>query len=319
MKKELGVSIQTSGWYNPLYGGDKNPVEAFTKLKEFGFDAIDYNIDIKYGFADIKAGKHSAFYSQDIETILEYFRPVKEALDKTGVFVGQTHAPFPSYVEGNDDINEHIIEVIGKCMAVCQYLECPAIVVHPYTNTKDRDMQREVNLALYRKLIPYAKKYGVKVCLENMVGHGLGVRTTRGACADMHETVFYIDTLNAEAGEDVFGFCLDLGHANITGNSIYHDILDLGHRLTVLHIHDNDAQNDLHLAPYTCKSAGHNNITHWNGLMRGLRQIGYRGTINFETFASFINTPIEAAPAMLSYIGIIGKYFRDKISGEEEI
>ena len=319
MKKELAVSIQTSGWYNPLFGGDTNPLVAFTELKKHGFDAIDYNIDTKYFPTDIKAGKHSTFYSQELETILDYYRPIKKALDEAGIEVAQTHSPFPSYVEDNDDINEHIIEVIGKCMAVCQLLECPATVVHPYTNTKDKDKEREVNLNLYRSLIPYAKKYGVKVCLENMVGWGCGAHPIKGACADMNETVWYIDTLNKEAGEDVFGFCLDIGHATITGNNIYQDILTLGNRLTVLHLHDNDSKGDMHLAPYTCKTPAHSNIIHWNGLMRGLRKIGYKGAINFETFAAFVNTPIEAAPAMLSYIGAIGNYFRDKILGEEEI
>lgn len=316
--KNLAVSVQTSGWYNPFFGGDNNPVEAFTKLKEYGFDAIDYNIDTKYSPADIKAGKHSTFYSQDLETILDYYRPIKKALDEAGIAVAQTHSPFPSYVEDNDDINEHIIEVIGKCLAVCQFLECPATVVHPYTNAKDKDKEREVNLKLYRSLIPYGKKYGVKICLENMIGW-TGTHAAAGACANMYETNWYIDTLNAEAGEDIFGFCYDIGHANMTGNNLYQDIAKLGHRLTVLHIHDNDTKADLHLAPYTCKTPGHNNILHWNGFLRGLRKIGYTGPLNFETFAAFVNTPKEATPALLQYIAAVGESFRNKILSDEEI
>ena len=317
--KELSVCIQTSGWYNPYFGGDNNPLEAFTRLRELGFEAIDYNIDCKYFPTDIAAGKKSTFYSQDLDALFEYYRPIKEALEKSGIEVAQTHAPFPSYVDGNEEISQHMIEVIGKCIAICDYLGCPAIVVHPFTSAKDKEKETRVNYELYRGLMPYAKKYGVKVCLENMVGWGCGAHPVNGACADMNETIKYIDTLNAEAGEDVFGFCLDIGHATLTGNNIYYDILALGNRLTVLHLHDNNAIHDQHLAPYTAKSQGRSNIVHWNGLLRGLRKIGYKGALNFETFAAFVNTPKEATPAMLNYIATIGKYFRDKILSDEEI
>lgn len=322
MKKALAISVQTSGWYNPLFGGDSNAREAFTKLKELGFEAIDYNIDTKYGKNDILAGRPSEFYSQDLETILDYYRPIKEILDDVGIEVAQTHAPYPSYmgnVDNPDEFNQHLVEVIGKCIAVCQLLECPAIVVHPYSNSKDLEKQHAVNFKLYRSLIPYGKKYGVKVCLENMPTTSVGAHYARGACSDMNETVWYIDTLNAEAGEDIFGFCLDIGHANLTGNNLYEDILKLGHRLTVLHIHDNDARGDLHLAPYTCKSPGRSNIVHWNGLLRGLRKIGYKGAINFETFAALINTPKVLIPSLLRYIADAGRYFRETILSDEEI
>ena len=90
--------------------------------------------------------------------------------------------------------------------------------------------------------------------------------------------MWYIDKLNAEAGGDMFGYCFDLGHANLVGANIREFVRALGDRLTVLHLHDNDAVTDQHLAPMTQKK------TDWEGLILGLRDINYRGAINFETF-----------------------------------
>lgn len=311
MNKELAVSVQTSGWFNPLFGGEANAFEAFAFLKSCGFDAIDYNIDTKYPSADVRAEKLGGFYAQDIETILDYYRPVKEALDKAGVTVAQAHAPFPLHIENNEAMNDFLLASVEKCCAVCQMLECPAIVVHPWTGP-DKKYEREVNLAMYRRMIPIGKKYGVKLCLENMLGWAAGHHIS-GACANVEEAVWYIDTLNSEAGEEIFGFCYDIGHANVAGNNLRNDVLTLGHRLTVLHLHDNDARRDQHLAPYTSKATSRGNTTDWDGFLSGLHEIGYRGALNFETFAAFVHTPIEGAPSMLRYIADIGKYFRKRV------
>ena len=321
MAKELAISVQTSGWYNPYFGGDKNPYDGAMAAKEWGFEGLDYNIDIKYPTDDIRAGKMSEFYAQDIDTLLDYFRPVKEAFDKAGIEVTQSHAPFPLYVEGfenSDELNANLIDSVEKCCAICQLMGCPAIVVHPWTFVADKKREREVNLAMYRKMIPFGKKYGVKLCLENMMGWS-GYHRINGACSDVNEAVWYIDTLNAEAGEEIFGFCYDVGHACVTGNNMYNDIITLDKRLTVLHIHDNDHITDLHLAPYTVKASNHEYVINWDRLIKGLRDIKYRGPLNFETFMAIMKLPRPLAPAMFKYIASVGQYFRERIlEGEDK-
>ena len=319
--KELSISVQTSCWYNPFFGGDSNPYEGALAAKEWGFEAVDYNIDTKYPSSEIKAGKKSEFFSQDIETILDFFRPVKAAFDKAGIAVAQSHSPFPLYVEGidnADEMNAHLIDVVEKCCAVCKLMGCPATVVHSWTCVSNLEHEREVNLTMYRKMIPIGKKYGVKLCLENGMGTD-GNHRINGSCSDVNEAVWYIDTLNAEAGEEIFGFCYDVGHACISGNNMYNDIVTLGKRLTVLHIHDNDHITDLHLAPYTVKASNHGYVINWDALVKGLRDINYRGAINFETFAAIMKLPRPLAPAMLKYIASVGEYFRERIlEGENE-
>ena len=312
MEKKLRVSVQSSDWYDIMYG-DARVDEAFAFIKDCGFDAVDYNIDHLLPTSAILGGKLTTFFDAPIEELLDYFRPMKDASEKHDVLIGQMHAPFPVYYRGMDDRTaDHLLMAVEKTLAICQYVGCPALVVHPGCD-EEKAYEWETNLAMYRKLIPAGKQYGVKICLENLFsnknGHSIG-----RACSDPQEAVRYLDLLNAEAGEDIFGFCFDVGHANLLRRNIREDLKVLGSRVTVLHIHDNDASRDLHLIPYTQKTApGCQNDTDWDGFIAGLKDIGYEGTLNFETFAATVNVPQEIIPATLRLIAAIGSYFKKKL------
>ena len=315
MNDQLKTSVQTMGWYDTLFGGDREPDAAFEFIRSIGIDTLDYNVDTLVPGKDIRGSTvDRSFFSQDIGKILEYFAPVKEAALRHGVTFGQAHAPFPMYVEGNPDLSGFLVEVVNKLFAVCEYIGCPAIVVHPYFEYGvPKSRIAEINLDMYRKLMPAAKKHGVKICLENLFTIKYD-HVIDGTCSDAKEACWYIDTLNAEAGEDIFGYCFDVGHANITGKNIREEINTLGHRLTILHIHDNDGKADLHQCPYTQKyDWGRKFCTDWEGFIEGLRDINYRGTLNFEASSCLAGLPHELIPSMLCHIANIGEYFRNRI------
>ena len=60
----------------------------------------------------------------------------------------------------------------------------------------------------------------MKVCLENLLNL-YEWDPYEGNCSNADEAVWFLDTLNAEAGEEVFGFCFDVGHAVLTGANLY--------------------------------------------------------------------------------------------------
>lgn len=300
MNKELQVAVTPSHWFD-----DKNPFESYAFLKECGFDSIDFAICAKYPYADIKAGKRSGFFSQDIEKILDYYRPIKEALDKNEISLCQSHAIFPPYVHDNEELSDHLFEVMEKNFAVCAFLECPCMVVHPWSDY-DKELERKVNIDYYTKLIPIAKKYGVKVCLENMFFKNARINL-KGCCGSAKEAAWYIDTLNEIAGEELFGYCLDVGHANLSRQNLFEYVKTLGHRLMVLHMHDNNGIDDQHLAPMTQR------MTDWEGFIKGLCEINYRGSVSFESGHSLADIPKDLYPSMLRYTADVGKYIRKRI------
>jgi len=305
----LEISVQSGNWYQ-----ENDPEGSFRFIRECGFEAIDYNIDQFLEPQDIREGKPSAFFDRALEDLLAYYKPMKEAADRYQVAVSQMHAPFPLYVEGNDAYNAYLITVVEKVCAICQYLECSELIVHPF-NHPVKAVEKEINLQMYRKMIPAAKKYGVTLCLENLYRRREG-HTVEGACANAAEACWYIDTLNEEAGEEVFGFCFDVGHANIMGTNIREYLKTLDKRLVALHIHDTVNNADSHMIPYT-QTHFHDkkrvNWTDWEGVIEGLRDIQYKGQLSFETFQGIDNLPEEVREEGLKLVSAIGRYFKKRI------
>ena len=307
----LKICVQTSGsGYDP-----SNPAPCFALLKKCGFDSVDYNTGYLLPGAAITKGPLTTFFDQDMDAILAHFAPIKAAADENGIAFSQMHAPFPVWVKDKEDVNQYMIMVVEKLCRACAFLGCPAIVVHPVSRTLKED-ELATNFALYRALIPVAKETGVKICLENMFTTFNG-HVTEGVCADAAEVCMYIDTLNAEAGADCFGYCLDVGHANLVGKKLRPFVRALGHRLTVLHLHENNAILDQHLAPYTQTAVSTTkNAMDWESFLQALREIDYKGDLSFETFHATNIIPPELRPAMLSYIAAVGHYWAQRIEAE---
>ena len=277
---ELMRSMQTGVWYKEM-GGDENPEAAFAFIKECGFEAVDFGLNMHIHTLKVRAGEVHGFYDADVETLLDYYKPIKAAADKAGVAFAQAHGPFPMWAEDHPEIHEYLLAVVEKMCAICQLLECPYLIVHPII-VRNRQEEWEKNMEMYRKLIPAAKKYGVIICLENMFTTE-NCRKTGRACTNMDDVCRYIDTLNAEAGQTLFGFCYDVGHATLTCNDIYEDIKQLDHRLVTLHIHENDAHKDLHQIPYMARQTKKELNTNWEEFIQALKEIGYRGPLNLES------------------------------------
>lgn len=309
--KKLAIGIQSGDLYD-----ERNPKESVCFMKSCGFEAMDYDIHNVYD-ATFDAQTLTSFFDKSEEELLAYYEPLKKAMKENEFSMSQAHGVFPIYYHGEDARNDYIIEVTEKMMAACQYLECPAIVIHPWTGPDlHKDEEREINLNIYRRLIPAAKKYGVMVCLENMFKHD-HLHGYEGACSDATEACWYIDTLNAEAGEELFGFCLDTGHLYLTARNLYQFITKLGKRLTLLHIHENNGFGDSHVLPYTqMDQTGKRPITDWEKFIKGLAEIGYEGALSFETFRVNSIWPKEIWKEGMCFNRAIGEYFRKRIEEE---
>lgn len=310
MAKALMKSMQSGRWYK-TFGGDENPEAAFAFIKDCGFEAVDFDLGMHIHTSKIRVGDVGTFYDADVETLLDHYRPVKAAADKYGIAFAQAHGPFPMHVAEYPEVHEYLLTVTEKMCAICELLECPYLIIHPII-VRNRREEREKNLQMYRKLIPAAQKYGVKICLENMFTTE-NTRKTGRACANMDDACRYIDTLNAEAGEELFGFCYDVGHATLTSNDIYEDIKQLGHRLVCLHIHENDTQKDLHQIPYMARTTKKELNTNWEEFIQALKEIGYRGALNLESAGSLSLIPEELIKPMLQCGAAVCEYFRKRI------
>lgn len=273
----MKISVQTGDIVDRL--GLEN---GYATIKEIGFDAVDWNLDHAWKSRDLVNGTYrgSCIFEKDLSEVIKYYENELKIIKDSGLIITQAHAPFPAYIENKPEILDYAIEVYKRNIEFCNYAGCERLVVHGISrNVRNKISMKEINALnkkLYESLIPTLLENNVTVCLENLFSTNQGV-CYQGHCAYPAEAVKEVDSLNEKAGKEVFGFCLDTGHANLLHHDIRLYILALGNRLKCMHIHDNNGQNDQHMAPLT-------GTLDWNGFCDALNEIDYSGDLSFETY-----------------------------------
>ncbi|PJJ31126.1 sugar phosphate isomerase/epimerase family protein [Lacrimispora celerecrescens] len=269
----------------------------YKKIKQAGITCVDYNI----------------VSPEDSTEKLEvsYFRKHKECATRHGIRFSQVHAPILKYELNRPDKMEYILEEMKKSIAICSILGSPFLVMHPLELAFELGGAKEKknNLEYFGSLTEDARRHDVIICIENMPYRRAG-RVWGGACSEARKTVEYIDILNKEAGEQRFGACFDVGHANVLGKNLREEVRALGSHLKVLHIHDNDGVADSHQLPYSFSDATTGLCTtDWSGFLLGLREISFEGVLSFETYRSFTSFPGVLQESLLQFLYRIGVNF----------
>lgn len=274
--------------------GDK---ESCRMIKDAGFDALDYSMFRM-------TSDECPLCGNDYKA---YVRELKDYTDSLGISFVQGHAPFPSYRATDPAYSATIKERILRSIEISGMLGISHLVVHPIApSVLAGEDCKEFNMAFYRSLLPQAKEYNVKICLENMWG-----RDTKrnyivpNVCSFASEFADFLDTLDSE----YFVACLDLGHCGLIGEDADQAIRILGHdRLQALHVHDNNHLADQHILPFYGKMD-------WNAILTALREINYQGNFTYE--ADCFLTPLphdkELFSAAMTYMEAVGRYLIRKI------
>ena len=285
----------------------------FKMIADAGFDAVDFGFDLDVPMWRIHRGEKDGIFFESEEKLLEHYAPYKAAADKYGVKIHQAHAPFPSYMQGDAETTAFALEAIKKCFPLLKMMDCHYLVVHPcfgnYDETLEDEDEWKLNIDFYSALIPDAKKYDVIVCLENMfTAHRRKIH--EAICQDPNEAAAYVDELNDIAGEKRFGFCYDTGHALLVGKDQYRTLKQLGDRVDVLHVQDNDGKDDQHVAPFM-------GVLDWERFAKGLKAIGYKGTINLEVGNLCAWYPVELLADAYTLAAKCAKYIGSLVEKDE--
>ena len=305
----MKISVQSAGVVDYV-GYEKG----YEMIRKAGFTAIDWNaLDHALKPAQIREFRYAGnIYERPIEEVYAHFAAEVAEIRKNGLTITQGHAPFPAYVPGHPELLDYMIEVYKKVILLCDHYACKNLVIHGISlaitdKENTPDTVKQLNMKLYSSLIPTLLKCNVTVCLENLfTWDGCACHAV---CSDPQEAVAYIDELNALAGKEVFGFCLDTGHAALLGRDFRCIVPVLGKRIKCLHVHDNDGRVDRHLAPMTGK-------LNWNYFCDSLRDIGYDCDLNFETFAQTTKAYEFSEQLLMPWLQLlasIGLAFRDRI------
>ncbi len=265
---------------------------AIKTLAAIGWDALDF----------------SMFDQNDPKFILqrddwrETAQAIRKTADENNIIFNQAHAPFASYIPGNDEYNTKIFAKIVRSIEIAGILGAKIIIVHPITLSGSPEDQKAKNIEFYNALLPYCKQFGVKIALENMWGRDKDTKAIiPAACSTAAEFVDYIDSLDS----GWFCACLDIGHGEMQGAGALSSvelIKALGHkRLQALHVHDNDKIGDLHSLPFTY-------AINWGSITDALKEIDYCGIFTFEADSYLGKFPPELYASVSKLMLDVGKY-----------
>lgn len=307
----MQIGVQTK---NIVY--DDCPEEGFFKMKQAGFTCADFSLNGYLTNTALYQQHLNSFFDQSVEELEQYFAPHRLGAERAGIKINQMHMPYPNYVPGgSQELNDYLRNVVApKSLGVCAYFGCPYIVVHSFKLARFLGSEEEewrVMEQFLDFLAPRAKEMGITICIENLYD-SIGGHIVEGPCCDARKAAQRIDRINDRYCEEVLGFCFDTGHANLVGIDFEGFMTTLGHRLKVLHIHDNDGIADLHQIPFTFSRNRENRAsTDWEGFVRGLKGSGFSGTLSFETAPVLTAFPEEMKMEVLTFLVKIGENFRN--------
>lgn len=243
--------------------GDK----CFRKIREHGFEAIDYNL------ADTQTEIFATSMQQAARMLAEESQKINDA----GLFVSQIHGPWrwPARDVSAEDRAERRDKMI-RSMEMGLLLNCKNWVIHPimpYGHEEAgliyADRTWDANMEFMTSLLQTAKTMHVTICLENLPMLNYSMATVEAVLK-------FVNEIN----DDHFRICLDTGHAAIyKGAQIGDAVRMLGSKIRVLHVHDSWGQFDLHLPPYM-------GAIDWEDFGQSLSEIQFKGVLSLETSPS---------------------------------
>ena len=258
----MKIGISASTFQTDGYGryGEKT----YEKLKELGFDTSDLNM----------SNTDSEIYTLSQIESDKILLKEKELAEKAGIKINQVHGPwrFPPK-DGTEEDRAERFEKMCISIRATAILGCKYWVIHPLMpfgmgdrNTENAKKTRQINLDFFTKLVKVAKRHGVTICLENMPMPDFCISTPE-------DVLSFVEEIN----DDNLQICLDTGHVNVFNDlNIYDEVIKIGKRLRVLHVHDNKFSIDLHLFP-------HFGTINWENFAKALKEINFDGSFSAET------------------------------------
>ncbi len=200
------------------------------------------------------------------------------------------------------DLVDFLKEIAIETMQLCKDAGTKNVLIYPCSYNQ-ADLEKVT--AWYDSLIPAAKECGVKILVSNQCKNVYG-HLVRGIFSDMAGFASWVDSQNAKHGEGSFGICLDIGTTNICGQELQEVIAELGSRVEMVIVRENDGVNDSSLLPYS--SAKHDASTmDYMGLIRGLRSVDFEGTLILDMHDTVGAIPTKIRDGMVK----LGKEFMD--------
>lgn len=295
----------------------ERPVQGVRDLQKTGFRSIMLHVGAMYPKKNETQQERQRRRKYSPDTIAARYSEYLDACGRAGMHVPLIHAPVACIEPDGPDFSEMLFVSVQECMKLCRMAECSFLIMEPLYKKGNGDLDYDRNYDYYLRVVPLAKKYGVQILIKNQL-KDLGGHVVRSALSEPSFALDWLERLNREARDEIFGFCLDTGRCSLCGNDLQTFVTELGHRLKAVVLTDNDGQNDCPMLPFTYPHEGQT-LMHWVGLIRGLRNIAFDGELAVDYTGTLSSFPSMLWPTVLQLAREVGDYFRWQIGMESSL
>lgn len=314
--EEMGMKIvcKSGGMKNIVNAGFENTLLNFPafcsprELEHYGEDAVLKKIKEK------PEEKSRLLISEHPMELYNSIKPLLSQYKKLNLRTPIAQAPYLLRSTARTDLGGLLVQLTRESIKCCGQEGCPYIIVKPLFSGIKRNDEWKANREFYLSLADTAKRNHVMILLENQCKDFNG-HLTRGICSEAEETRLWIDRLNTEAGEERFGFCMDVGVCSLCGQNTQEVVLKLGKRLKAVILRDCNGHCESSLLPFFSANQGQSQ-TDWLGLIRGLREIGFDGQMVMDIGDSVNAFPFSLRAEIMKLAKSVADYFKWQIEME---
>lgn len=234
---------------------------------------------------------------------------------KSPMTLDVVRAPRLKWDTKRTDTSLFMLQIGKESIRICRKAHAKYIVIQPlFAGLAKRDVWQE-NDRYYKELGKLAQENGICILLENQCGYRRE-RFVRGVCSNPSETAGWIQQLNQEFGEEIFGFCLDTCAGTLGRQNPGEMAVEMGDCLKAVLLRECDFFHEMGGLPFMGKKG---ECTDWAGIIRGLRKIDFDGALIMDAGDTMRNLSHLLYPYLYPLIRSVADYIGWQIGLEKRI
>ena len=254
--------------------GEKNNIDNF----KLGIKRLE---DSKFNHANLNFFEIQELLDEDNDE--DIIRDLIKFLNKSFITFNIAHAPihypffFNNYYKRNDI--DMLKNRILKSIDISKKVGVQRIVIHVGTyldNNYNYDIEKSIehNIKYLEPFVKKAIQNNIIIAIENGTQMEKDEPLFKDTAPYIDELLKIVEFFNKKYNRQVLGVCFDFGHANVGNLDMYKEIVKIGSKLIVTHIHDNYG-TDSHNQPFE-------GTINWKEVRKALTDIKYSGELTSE-------------------------------------